>query len=70
MAVTNVEPIHPTEVKYRDHNIILTHRPRINDWHYTITHTQVLTLNNHAPRYDVALKQAQHDIDILLGGKP
>jgi hypothetical protein len=69
MAGTNVKQIHPTEVTYRNHNITLTHRPKINDWHYSFQHIQTLTIKSFAPRYDTALKQAKRDIDIMLGDK-
>lgn len=69
MSARNVAKLHPNTVNYRDHTIKLTHRPKINDWSYTVTHTRTLNLTNHAPRYDTALAAAKHDIDILLDGK-
>lgn len=60
-------PIRPTTVQYRDHTIVLTHRPKTNDWEYTVKHTRTILLRNHAPRYETALKQAKRDLDIVLG---
>lgn len=68
-SARNVEQLHPATVTYKDHTIKLTHRPRINDWTYTVSHTRTITLTNHAPRYDSAVRAAQHDIDVLLGDK-
>ena len=62
-----VTPLHPTEVHYRDHVITLTHRPKVNDWQYSVEHTRTIVLRNVAPRYETALKAAKLDIDILLG---
>lgn len=69
MQTQKVTKLHPNEVTYRDHVITLTHRPRVNDWQYSITHTRTIVLSNFAPRYETALKAAQLDIDILLGQK-
>ena len=65
----NVKKLQPTEVQYKDHSITLTHRPSVNDWTYTVSHTRTITLSQHAPRYDSALRLAKRDIDILLGDK-
>jgi len=68
-SARNVQRLHPTTVTYKDHTIKLTHRPKTNDWTYTVSHTRTITLTNHAPRYDTALRHAQHDIDLMLGNK-
>ena len=62
-----VQPLHAPKVQYRAHTIKLTHRPKTNDWKYSVSHTRTITLTNHAPRYESALKQAMKDIDNLLG---
>ena len=64
-----IKQLHPTTIPSRDHTIKLTHRPRINDWSYSIIHTRTIELTSHAPRYDRALEAAKRDIDILLDGK-
>lgn len=69
MSVQKVVPMHPTTVDYKGHTIKLTHRPRTNDWQYEVKHHRTITLKNQAPRYEAALKQAQTDIDILMGDK-
>ena len=60
-------PLHPNKVTYRDHVIVLTHRPKTNDWEYAVKHTRTILLRNVAPRYETALKQAKRDLDIVLG---
>lgn len=69
MATNNVKKLHPTEVNYREHVIRLKLRPRINDWSYEVIHVSQITLKNHAPRYDTALKLAKRDIDLMMDGK-
>ena len=67
MPVEAPTQLHPTSVTYRDHVIVLTHRPRTNDWEYAVRHTRTILLRNVAPRYETALKQAKRDLDIVLG---
>lgn len=69
MSTNKPIPLHAPQVEYKGHKIILTHRPRTNDWTYSFTHTRTITLKNRAPRYETALKMAKHEIDILLGAK-
>lgn len=61
-----VAQLHPTTVTYRNHIITLKHRPKTNDWTYTVTHNIPLTLSNHAPRYETALNAAKAEIDQVL----
>lgn len=68
-STRNVTQLQPTTVTYKDHTIKLTHRPRINDWTYTVSHTRTITLSDHAPLYSAALRAAKRDIDVLLGDK-
>lgn len=69
MSAAKPIPLHAPQVEYKGHKITLTHRPKTNDWTYTITHTRTITLKHHAPRYEAALKMAKDEIDILLGAK-
>lgn len=61
----SVRQIRPQYVEYKGHKIKLTHRPALNDWTYTFTHTHTMTISDHYPRYDTALKHAQQSIDAL-----
>lgn len=61
----DVTRLHPNEVTYKGYHIKLTHRPKTNDWTYTIVHHIPLKLSYHAPRYDTALTQAKAEIDRL-----
>jgi ribosomal protein S10 len=69
MSARDPIPLHPTEVIYKGHKIVLTHRTKTNDWQYSFTHTRTITLSDKAPRYEAALTQAKKDIDVLLGDK-
>ena len=69
MTKATVTNLHPTEVNYRDHTIRLKLRPRLNDWSYEVVHVSTITLKNHAPRYDTALRLAKRDIDTLVDGR-
>ena len=60
---SDVAQLHPTNVTYKGYHIKLTHRPKTNDWTYSIIHNIPLTLSHHAPRYSTALKQARDEID-------
>lgn len=60
-----VRQLQPEQVQYKGYTITLTHRPKINDWTYSFTHTHTMTISNTYPRYETALKHAKKSIDIL-----
>jgi hypothetical protein len=67
--MTAAVQLHPTEIQYREHDIKLVHRPKVNDWYYEVKHTRTITLRAHYPRYAAALEAAKCDIDALMGDK-
>lgn len=63
---STVTQLRPTTVTYKGYTITLKHRPKINDWTYTVTYNIPLRLSDHSPRYDTALNQAKAEIDALV----
>lgn len=61
-----VTQLQPNTVKYKGYIIKLTHRPKTNDWTYSINVDLPLTLSNKAPRYQTALSQAKAEIDKII----
>lgn len=60
-----VTALNPKEVRYKGYLIKLTHRPKTNDWSYSITAQLQMKLSDKSPRYATALAQAKSDIDAL-----
>jgi len=63
----SVTVLQPRSISYRGAVITLTHRPKINDWVYTIEYTRTITLSSFAPRYETALAQAKAELDAYMG---
>ena len=65
-TVTHINSAKEQVLSYKGHTIHINHRPEVNDFEYSFTHTRTLKFSGHASHYDACVGKATKNVDALI----